>query len=319
MNAKSEAGRSLVGLLHSAILAPGAFRLVLATVVVASHMSKYDVGRLAVVLFFYLSGYWTIKIWKEKFNSQSIVRFYISRYWRIAPLFIIITILSAWLRNFDLRIENFTLLGIASSNNDPTVVSWSLDIELQFYLLVPIFYLLIVRWPSVTLGASLIAAAIGCWMHAEYNILIVAKFLPAFLLGGASYVYSWRPGRRAAYISLGAFGLATAATAFTPFLLFSEADPFDRDVWAFLWMLPLLPYVAHSLTIRSTKLDRHLGNLSFPLYLVHYPVVAIVATAMGTGLMMKLATLVIIAVLTVLTYIFIDRPIDALRVKVTEG
>ncbi len=56
----------------SVVLPPGQFRLLLAFAVVLSHISNFDVGRLAVMLFFALSGYWTARIWEEKFEARRI-------------------------------------------------------------------------------------------------------------------------------------------------------------------------------------------------------------------------------------------------------
>jgi peptidoglycan/LPS O-acetylase OafA/YrhL len=313
----AESSRSSI-LPMSAILSPGAFRLALASAVVVSHMSRFDIGRLAVLLFFFLSGYWTSRIWAEKFGGQRWGKFYLSRYWRIAPLFFISTIISAISLRFPLRIENFTLLGIGASRNDPTGVSWSLDVELQFYLLLPLIAAALSRRSLLVLCVSAALAVLGWWIHLRFEVATVAKFLPIFLLGGLTYMKAWRPGPRTAYLSLAAFLAFTIFTSFTPFLMNKDVDPFDRDIWAFLWMLPLLPYVAHSLTLRSSKLDRHLGNLSFPLYLVHYPVIALVTAAMGQGLLTKVTAIVVMCLITLLVYFLLDRPIDALRIRVTE-
>ncbi|RAK66546.1 acyltransferase family protein [Phenylobacterium kunshanense] len=299
---------------------PGAFRLMLAFAVVLSHMSGFDVGRLAVLLFFFLSGYWTARIYQEKFGGNRVGLYYLSRYWRIAPLFFIITVAAALARNQwdDMGWTNLTLLGIASWGYDPTGVSWSLDVELQFYLLLPLALAFLVRAPKVTLLASVVIGAFGWWLHERHDIVTVAKFLPVFMLGALTHVAAWKPGNRSAMLSLGAFIAMTAVTAATPFFRKSTPDPFDHDIWGMIWLLPLLPYVAHSLTIRSTSFDRHLGNLSYPLYLVHYPVIALMASAYGHGLPSKLATLVISVILAVLTYFLLDRPLDRIRVRVTE-
>ena len=53
-------------------------------------------------------------------------------------------------------------------------------------------------------------------------------------------------------------------------------------------MIPLLPYVARSLTVKSSKLDRHLGNLSYPLYLVHLPLIWFVRAHWGESVPIKL-------------------------------
>lgn len=300
------------------IAPPGAFRLFLAFLVVLSHISAIDVGRLGVMMFFYLSGYWTANIWAGKFKGRFLGRFYLSRYWRVAPLFLVVTIAAALVRGFELRPENFTLFGIASSDNDPTGVSWSLDVELQFYLLLPLIMLLLPRAPLPTILASFAVAVVGWWLDNTYEITTVLKFLPAFVLGSLTFTAAWRPGRRTAWLSAGAFLAFTVVTTMTPFMLKTTPDPFDQDIWALLWMIPLLPYIAHSLTVRSTRLDRDLGNLSFPLYLVHYATIAVLTGSMGVTMLSKGLGVLVSCVLAVAIYVLIDRPIDAWRVKVTE-
>lgn len=300
------------------VLQPGMFRFILAVAVVVSHLSRVDIGRLAVLLFFFLSGYWTSRIWQEKFAATRWARFYLSRYWRIAPLFLLVTVVAAWLRQTDLKVENFTLLGVGSSAHDPTGVSWSLDVELQFYLLVPIVAALTVKAPIRTLLGCIPLAVLGWWLDMRYEVTTVAKYMPAFLFGVLTYTKSWKPSARSAHISLFAFAAFTAVTATTPFLFSNDIDPFDQDIWALVWMLPLLPYVAYSLTLRSTKLDRHLGNLSYPLYLIHFPTIVLLGAILQPGLGMKVAAAGLSLILTVLVYVLVDRPVDALRVRATE-
>lgn len=300
------------------ILKPGLFRLALALAVVVAHITDLDVGHLAVLLFFYLSGYWVTKIYQEKFGGSDVPRFYASRFLRIYPLFLIATLVAAGARGSDLHLANFTLFGI-SYGNDPTLVSWSLDYEAQFYLLVPILAPLMAIAPRRVLAGALVASAIGFGVNALYGMGF-PKFCLPFILGGLTHTLDWRPSRQTALRSLVAFVGFTALTAFTPFLLKSTADPFTRDAWALPWMLPLLPYVAYSLRQRSSRFDRTLGDLSFPVYLFHQLVIFAVAQAgLHGGNAQKLAVLAGTAVVSLAIYYAIDRPLDRLRVAWTEG
>lgn len=299
-----------------AMIAPGAFRLILALAVVASHLSRFDIGRLAVLLFFYLSGYWTARIWAEKFASGQTLRFYLARYLRIVPLYLGAMLMAALVLAREFGPENLTLLGVASSDRDPLGISWSLDIELQFYLLLPFLAPLLAGPALARLAASLMIAAIGWWVAGRFGVVTVLQYLPAFVLGAMTFVHAWRPTEDAANSALVAFAAMSLATCLTPFIDKTVADPFDRDIFAFVWMLPILPYVARSLNAPSSKLDRHLGNLSFPLYLVHYPVIVLAGSWLGSGVKVQVVGAAGGMLLALAVYALADRPIDRWRVKI---
>lgn len=271
------------------------------------------------MLFFYLSGYWTSRIWVEKFKNKKNWMFYLSRYWRIYPLFIVVTLAGAALRGLPLNICNFTLIGVATTGVDPTGVSWSLDLEMQFYLLLPLVAAIVFRAPVAAFAGSLVMMALGFWLHHQLGIATVATYLPAFVLGILTYSRSWRPSQGHALISLAGFGAFCVLTYFTPFFSKRVPDPFDQDIWALIWMLPLLPYAAHSLTIKSSRMDRHFGNLSYPLYLVHFAVIRMAMDHLGESLPVKLAATLASFGVAILIYVVIDRPVDRVRVRVTEG
>ena len=83
---------------------------------------------------------------------------------------------------------------------------------------------------------ALAIGAVGCWLAQTYDVLTVAKYLPAFVLGSLTFEKAWTPGRGMARLSLLAFAAATLLTAFTPFLRKTGAQPFDADIYAFLLM-----------------------------------------------------------------------------------
>jgi peptidoglycan/LPS O-acetylase OafA/YrhL len=316
------AARPAVG---SLVMPPGAFRLLLAVLVVVSHLCRLDIGRLAVLLFFFLSGYWVTKVWDEKFGGREAPRFYAARYLRIAPLYFLCAAASALILWEWPGWPAFTLLGVASSSYQPLGVTWSLDVELQFYLLLPLLAGLF-RSPRAALAASF-AAGLGGWLlyyatvgffHRSGGIVTAFQYLPCFALGALTYRLDWRPSERVAVASLGAFAAFTALTCFTPFMDARQTQPFNHDLYGFLWMLPLIPYVARSLAVKSGKLDRHLGNLSYPLYLVHYTLIHAAVVHFGNHPLIKAAAAVLAAVTALAIYWWVDRPVDRWRVRTTE-
>ena len=144
------------------LLGPGMLRSILAAMVVVSHLTSLNIGRPAVLLFFMLSGYWVSRLlagWQA-----SVPAFYASRTLRVWPLYAVVTVL-AWLLHAHaeaVRPESLwsalTLLGLAARAGDVIGVSWSLDIELQFYLAIPLITLAAQRLQPLALLALAVAA-----------------------------------------------------------------------------------------------------------------------------------------------------------------
>lgn len=303
------------------VIGPGAFRLLLAFLVFASHVSRANTGRLGVILFFVLSGYWIARIWREQYENATIGWFYLGRYLRLMPVYLAIVGV-CWLFLGGSLWPNLLLLGIATTGGDLIGVSWSLDIELQFYILLP---LLLMTLPVISRGVmavSLLVGAVGWYLFAELGIASVLQYLPAFLIGGMIYETRWRPGCNAAVLSAAAFVVFTLAAALSPlgWILDNRVtEPWQSDLFSFVWLIPLIPYVAASLKIRSSNLDRHLGNYTYPFYLVHYPVVYVILNEFGKTPLIKIATLAASIIIGLAFYMLVDRPAESLRHRLIEG
>jgi peptidoglycan/LPS O-acetylase OafA/YrhL len=312
-------GRLLDRRLDAIVTPPGLFRLGLALAVVCSHVSAFDIGRLAVVLFFFLSGYWVTAIWTKKFGYRTVGKFYLSRAWRVLPLYWLVMLIAAWLRHHHLGLTSFTLLGLASTGDDPTGVAWSLDIEMQFYLLFPLIAFASAKLPRLALAILTIGLAAAGWgIEASFHITTFLKYLPVFMAGVVSFQSDVTPRLKTASLSIGAFALMTVVTAWTPFLLKGQPTPFDHDLWAMIWMAPLIPYVLRSLKVASVPADRDMGNLSYPLYLVHYWLITVVMQAFPEHAWAKWAGVCAAIIGALILYRFVDRPVDAWRVAATE-
>lgn len=289
------------------IFAPGIFRLVLALAVVVSHMSAIGIGRPAVFAFFTLSGYWVTKMYAEKYAD--VLTFYKSRFLRIFLPFVVAYVLGFILMDGEMKdLPGLAIFGIASTHNDVLGVSWSLDIELQFYALVPV--LLFVGLRNAVLAS--IGLFVAAWyLKITYDIWTVFLYAPSFLLGAWICLSKWKPGFGPAAGSVVAFA-AIGALAFTfdwsrPFIMKTGGEPFDVDWFGMAWTAVLAPWFAFNVRQPGGWLDRHLGNASYALYITHWPVIALM---IGHG---KPLTFAVIVAVCAVFYIVVDIPAEKVR------
>lgn len=302
------------------VIGPGQFRLLLAFLVFASHVSRVNTGRLGVILFFLLSGYWIARIWREQYDNQSLGWFYLGRYLRLMPVYLAI-VFSCWLILGGSLWPNLRLFGIATTRGDLIGVSWSLDIELQFYFMLPLILMALPVIRGTALALSLLASAAGWYLFFAFEITSVLQYLPAFAIGTMIYEMRWHPGRHAAIASGGAFVLFTLCVLVSPLRWILDnrvTQPWQSDLFAFVWLIPLLPYVAASLRIKSTSLDRHLGNYTYPFYLVHYPIIFIFVSQWGKTDLVRLSALPVSILVALGFYLLVDRPAERLRSALIE-
>src|SRR5258708_35766145 len=153
------------------LLSPGGVRLLLALVVVVHHFLPLRAGSWAVDVFFVPSGSCITRMWNPRYRQTRIpyITFLVSRWWRLAPVFLVCTVLGLgsalllregslvnaqansawWLRQ---------LLIVGSSDAGRILPpTWSLDVEMQFYLIAPLLIWAFARlepawrWMIVTL------------------------------------------------------------------------------------------------------------------------------------------------------------------------
>lgn len=303
MELGTEAG---VGIL---LLKPGAFRLLLAGLVLISHLSSAGTGRIGVVLFFLLSGYWISDLWRRQ-GKYGVGMFFVNRFLRIWPLYIIAVLIAAYVLGRNLHIWNWTILGVASApDKKPLGVEWSLDIEAQFYLLLPLIMLYRPAWWLI------IPATVIGWLAVYYaGLHNVFMYLPAFGAGMMLYRYRDRPLPISWPVAVGGFVALTAVFALfhggRAMLSTKIPDVINEDIFAMIWAIPLVAYIGHSLRQKSGKFDRHLGNLSFPLYLVHEPIIQYLVPHSWSGKIGIIAASIVVAVAF---YLLVDGPIEKFR------
>ena len=145
---------------------------------------KFDVGKMGVFLFFTLSGYLMVKTYSSYENTSLFLK---KRVNRVFPLFfsyilIIALFTLSWDQHFSyamLFLENFHM---ASTQKFSFEVghTWTLALEIQFYLLFPFLYYLLKKKP------------IALYILALTLIFITAYFLNQISLW--AYAYPWFSG-----------------------------------------------------------------------------------------------------------------------------
>ncbi len=290
-------GKALVKLLTG----PGFFRIVLAFLVFLSHMSVLRLGVAAVYIFFTLSGFWISRLWTVKYSTSSRAYrvFLISRLWRLWPVFILSTALTwallcvstyLWAPfgcgwhpvKVDILLQIFSNLMIFGYADLPRLARmnnpmWSLDIEAQFYLLVPAILFLLSRGKSVIAALLLVAIVSVLFVHAY----ILPRYIGFFLIGIVAEQAKWRPSRRVAYAALAGSAVLLALLIVLPEThgLLVQADSGDgpgieryNHLFSALLAVLILPWTVFTTFQKGWRFDRSLADLSFIFYAVHYPV-----------------------------------------------
>jgi peptidoglycan/LPS O-acetylase OafA/YrhL len=332
----------------------GMVRTLLALAVVLDHAAAFAVVRshtpifglfpvtavLAVQMFFVISGFYMSLVLTEKYRAHSgwVWRFYVSRYLRLWPPYLVALISTAlvWTNNIgDLswgpwqhnlfKLSGFSLIGIdltafytigtgyEAHGQLPIQQAWSLGTELWFYLLVPALALVRTRW-LVALGGALLAARIAAmtlpsfpWQQRLFPLELY--FFVLGMLAHRAY---------AATLSGGPiFGRTTLAlaVALVVFSHYSETFGGWTPVNALILtaaLATLLPFVFAY--CRASRVDRTIGDFSYPIYLVHMTVLAAVPLARAH---IGLTVLLVLAAAVPLVFL-VERPIDRWRARLLE-
>ncbi|WP_145963612.1 acyltransferase family protein [Bradyrhizobium algeriense] len=260
-------------------------RMALALIVACGHLVWFDdsilsqicvplSGKAAVIGFFMVSGF-SIAASLDK-DSQG---FYFRRFKRIYPLYFfcvaLAIILQVWLGNFKLPHYELEASGPLTSIGNLLMlqmtlvksiaydgVVWSLALECGYYLISPYLCRMHV---GLTVALILISAVFyllpyGWSSSIFYTILLKAKFITYFWAYGIGLVlYSHRSHIVAALFL--ALGLVLV------YLSPITSEPLSVVTFAAAYILLLIARVWQS---KSAILD-YLGDLSYPLYLIHIP------------------------------------------------
>lgn len=330
--------------LARALTAPGAFRVFLVLVVVLHHSFPFRLGAWAVYVFFILSGYWIARMWRGKYlkTKRPYLTYIASRWMRLAPVFIICIALQVltkislndvqqpyWL-HAGWWIRQLLIVGSTAAGKI-LPPSWSLDVEMQFYILAPLLILSCSRLPVVSiLGGIASLAFFSSHMLAggSFDEANVIFYLAYFIAGIIIAQTNWRASGKFALASLLASAIVVIVLLILPqtrgaVLARGAGVPPAESVLLINIILAaaallIIPFVSWNVRQQSDTFDRWLGNLAYPVYLFHwmprelyYALVDWSRPAwMNASLLLANG---LVAVIGGIVILLIDTPLDQLR------
>lgn len=320
-------------------------RAIAVLLVVAYHAFPYyfPAGFVGVDVFFVISGYLITRLIRQELDTGHFRAgdFYIRRILRLVPALLPILGLSLLLGWGSLLPDEYRQLGtyVASSGlfltnvlalseaggyfataaeSKPLLHLWSLAVEEQFYLVWPWLLLLASSrgWvgPALWIAGGVALVTSLCLTATHPEAAFYAPFTRGVgLMAGAAAAWFGHtlhsPPNRSTWIAwLGGFTLLTATALIQP----THAYP---GAWV------LLPTAGTALLIAAGPLPMpnrvlawpglvHIGKISYPLYLWHWPLLSWAALIEGgvPSRTVRMAAVGAALVLAALTHVWIERP-----------
>ena len=272
--------------------------------VVASHTLAFHLtgqGGLAVAFFFVLSGYLLVLPWKkdgeERFCSLSgILFFYWKRFLRLIPVYYVVYLAAHWLTDSTESLASHLLFLNCSGH------LWFLQQEVLFYILAPLFMLILAflkkkaKFPNLLLAVLLFIAAYFAQKYLRANVFYLMgngqkqSFRLGIFLMGMAFGYVQKsgllpyiksiPGKIAA--DIGGVVLLIASVFSSAYFL-AKFNP-DLSAYYIGWIKPLHCAFGSGLLLllltqnKDGSLSRlfrlpflvYVGQMSYVIYLVHF-------------------------------------------------
>lgn len=316
---------------------PGAFRLWLAMVVVLHHITRLEFGQAPVRVFFALSGYWVYRVWSARYQlcTAPWATFIVSRWWRIAPVMVVaVTVCIGLIAALDQPMlggivaaapqqvfSSLFVLGYAMMTDRPLGPAWSLDVEMQFYLVAPLLVALVNRLSPVV--AFFLAFMVYTAGIAIFPDMVLSSFLAWFVLGMVAARQEWTVSTRLATGFQGLAIVLVIAAIVSPWqhLLLDQSD-----WWAnfnFILAALCLPQALVSVQSKGGPRDTYWSEQSYVVYLLHWPGIILLFAFTRPGqvgyapilLGLTLAT----ALLCWAVHRWVDRPFNRARARWVHG
>jgi peptidoglycan/LPS O-acetylase OafA/YrhL len=196
--------------------------------------------------------------------------------------------------------------------------AWTLSVEFYFYLIAPflirrppsaLLIILLASFSSRVLGAVFFGYRMDPWSY---------RFFPFELLFFLSGVLAYRFSKLRGHwndASIWSLRIVVAILIFSSGTLGRYGMPWRSVVLSSMLMALLFLSISHLFELtKSNRIDRFVGELSYPLYIFHVLIVWMVGVFLPPGTMSSRILVPVLAVgVAAIIYWFVDRKIDGVR------
>ena len=299
-------------------------------------------GFIGVDIFFVISGYLITKITCIEIDEKkfSFINFYLKRIRRIMPALSVIILISFVIGYYLLSPVHFERLSRStvysafslaniffwSENNyfdfekhfKPLLHTWSLSVEIQFYILWPILIFLLKSYfiknikviIVLTIALSMIVSFIYS-PRASGFFYFTGFRIYEFGIGSLIYLYKFELKKKVAdlFFVLGILIILLSSVLLTEKTIFPGLNAFFPCFGAFLILISF-KYLIYFKKIFVNKLFLLIGKLSYSIYLVHWPILIYYKyySLYPISGLEKLFLIILILVISFILYRFVELP-----------
>lgn len=310
-------------------------------------ISIFDNGFIGVDIFFVISGFVITKNLMNELNRTNTIvvpEFYVKRFRRLIPnlsfMILVVTIFSIFLSSplgqqqdiaksavaglFGLSNFYFMIAGsdyFNSLETNPLIHTWSLAVELQFYLVYP----LVVRWAfrnrdNRYLGKIFFALIFASIIYTIITLKFLSPYIQdmnfydplsrvwEFVLGGLVFLINQISKFRVFTINLSGFLLILFLLLVIPNS--SLEIGFIIRLFACIGTLLILNNnkPSHDFKFLTNKIMVKLGDLSYSIYLWHFPFIIFSTHIFENEIISKTLALILLTFFSYISYKYIEFP-----------